>query len=266
MKPAPFAYSRPESLEEVLSVLADHGEDTRVLAGGQSLIPMLNLRVARPERLVDIGRLGSLNRLGVDDAHLLIGALVPHAVLERHATVRAAVPVLARAAAHIGHAAIRRRGTLGGSLAHADPSAELLAVGTALDASVTLDARTGRRTVSLAELVAGPYETIIEPDELLTWVRIPVPATGSRTGFYEIATRDGDFATMGAVWYAAPTATRVAIFGAGVGHVLVECPAEAAPSDVADALLERRPLRGVDAHRLRVAVSRAAEDAHVRSI
>lgn len=261
MKPAPFAYARADSVEHAVAVLAEHGDETRLLAGGQSLVPMLNLRVARPTRLLDIGRLSQLDRLGVDGERMLIGALVPHAVLESHPTVRAGAAVLGRAAAHIGHPAIRRRGTIGGSLAHADPSAELIAVATALDASVILESSSGRRSVAVEHLVAGPYETVIEPDEMLTWIELPLPVAGSRTGFYEIAPRHGDFATVGAVWHAAPTGIRVAVFGAEVGHLLVECPADPNATDVAELVLERRPMGALAARRVRVAVSRAAEDA-----
>jgi carbon-monoxide dehydrogenase medium subunit len=263
MKPAPFSYRRAGSLEEVVSLLGEHGPDVRVLAGGQSLIPMLNLRVARPGLLLDIGPLTVLNRLGTDDGHLLVGALVPHAVLETAGTVRSTAPVLARAAGHIGHPAIRRRGTIGGSLAHGDPSAELIAVATALDASVTLDSRAGRRDLAVSELVDGPYETAIEPDELLTWVQIPRPKPGAHTGFYEMATRHGDFAIMGAVWHTAGDRTRVAVFGGDVGHVLVDVPAELGPQEVSDVILEGRPLPGLAADRLRTSVARAAEDAGV---
>lgn len=261
MKPAPFAYARADSVEHAVAVLAEDGDDTRLLAGGQSLVPMLNLRVARPARLLDIGRLRDLDRLGVDERRMFIGALVPHAVLESHPTIRAGAAVLARAATHIGHPAIRRRGTIGGSLAHADPSAELVAVGAALGASVILESTRGRRSVAVDAFVRGPYETVVEPDEMLTWVELPLPVAGSRTGFYEIAPRPGDFATVGAVWHAAPTGVRVAVFGGDVGHLLVELPTDATASDVAESVLEHRPIDALAARRVRVAVSRAAEDA-----
>lgn len=246
-----------------MSVLAEDGDDVRVLAGGQSLIPMMNLRIARPRSILDIGRITALNRLGADGDQLIVGALVTHAVIESHAAVRATVPVLARAAGHIGHAAIRRRGTIGGSLAHADPSAELIAVGMALGASVALDARKGRRILALTELVAGPYETVIGNDELLTWVSFPVPGTGSRTGFYEVAPREGDFATAGAVWHADDVRTRVAVFGADVGHLVVELGRDVEPTAVVDEVRSRRSFSGLAARRLKVAISRAAEDARV---
>ena len=263
MKPAPFVYSRAGSVEEAVAVLAEQGDEVRVLAGGQSLIPMMNLRIARPDRILDIGPITTLNRLGTDGGQLIVGALVPHAVIESHPAIRATVPVLARAASHIGHAAIRRRGTIGGSFAHADPSAELIAVGMALGASVALDAHRGRRVLALAQVVAGPYETVIRSDELLTWVSFPVPATASRTGFYEVAPREGDFATAGAVWHADEVRTRVAVFGADVGQLVVELGRDVEPSAVVDELRSHRSLSGLAARRLHVAVSRAAEDARV---
>jgi carbon-monoxide dehydrogenase medium subunit len=265
VKPAPFAYARAGSVEEAVALLAEHGEESRLLAGGQSLIPMMNLRVARPQRLIDLGPVSELDRVGVDGGRLLIGAMVRHAVLEQHPAIRTAAPVLARAAAHIGHPSIRRRGTIGGSLSHADPSAELVAVGAALGGSVVLEARADRRVVPISELVVGPYETVIRPDELLAWIELPAGDTG-RTGFYEVAARPGDFATVGAAWHASPTGLRVAVFGGEVGHVLVELPADAGAADVVDVVVDRRPLTARAVHRLRVAVSRAAEDARVELV
>lgn len=263
MKPPPFAYDRVESVAEAVQILAAHGDEARVLAGGQSLMPMLNLRVARPGRLVDVGPLDELNRLGVEGERLVVGALVPHAVLERHATVKGVVPVLSRAAANIGHPAIRRRGTLGGSIAHADPSAELIAAGSALGAYATLDSHEGRRTVGLVDLVVGPYETTIRATELLTWLSFEIPDAESRTGFYEVAPREGDFATVGAVWYETTRLTRVAIFGADVGHLVVEVEPGAGAHEILHAVRERRRLTELAAHRLFVAVTRAEDDAHV---
>ena len=264
MKPPPFAYDRAATVAEAVDLLGEHGDEARVLAGGQSLVPMLNLRVARPRRLVDVGAIGELERLGTGDGRLIVGALVRHATLEAHPTVRDLVPVLSRAAAHIGHPAIRRRGTIGGSVAHADPSAELIAVGSALGASVTLDSRGGRRTVELTDVMVGPYETDVAAGELLTWLSFPLPSADSYTGFYEISPRDGDFATVGAVWHGTAGHTRVAVFGADIGHVVVQLEPSAGPDAVVEEVRARRRMSGLAAHRLAVAVSRAREDAHVR--
>jgi aerobic carbon-monoxide dehydrogenase medium subunit len=198
VKPAPLTYLRAASKADALDRLAEAGQDARLLAGGQSLVPMLNLRVARPSHLVDIGRLAELNRIGVVDGELFIGALVRHHILAAHPLPARTVPVLAEAAGHIGHPAIRHRGTLGGSLAHADPSGELMAVAMLLDGTVLVESsRAGTREVRARDLVAGPYETVLAPDEMITWLRLAVPR-GGRTGFYEIARRPGDFAVAGA--------------------------------------------------------------------
>ncbi|CND77357.1 aerobic-type carbon monoxide dehydrogenase%2C CoxM_3 [Mycobacterium tuberculosis] len=197
MKPAELIYLRAGTRAEALAMLADAGQDARLLAGGQSLVPMLNLRIARPSHLVDIGRLTELNRLGLVDGELYIGALVRHHVLAEHPLVTRTVPLLAEAARHVGHPAIRHRGTLAGSLAHADPSGELLAAAMLLDATLLVESRSaGTREVPAREFVLGPYETVLEPDEMITWLR--VPPGGGRTGFYEVVRRSGDFALAGA--------------------------------------------------------------------
>lgn len=197
MKPAELIYLRADTRAEALDMLADAGQDARLLAGGQSLVPMLNLRIARPSHLVDIGRLTELNRLGMVDGELYIGALVRHHVVAEHPLVARTAPVLAEAARHIGHPAIRHRGTLAGSLAHADPSGELLAAAMLLDATVLVESRSaGTREVPARDFVLGPYETVLEPDEMITWLR--VPPGGGRTGFYEVVRRSGDFALAGA--------------------------------------------------------------------
>lgn len=227
MKPPELAYVRATGKADALDLLAGSGPDARVLAGGQSLVPMLNLRVARPSRLVDIGRVEELNRLGVVGGELVVGALVRHHVLERHPLVAEEVPVLALAAGHIGHPAIRHRGTLGGSLGHADPSGELMAVAMLLDATVVVESQAaGTREVAARDLVVGPYETVLGHDELITWLRLPRRAPG-RAGFHEVVRRPGDFAVAGAaVWLPDdPDAGPVAVtFGAGTGYRLTRAP------------------------------------------
>lgn len=229
MKPPPLEYLRATNTADALHRLAEAGPEARLLAGGQSLIPMLNLRIARPSHLVDIGRIDELNRLGVLDGELVAGALVRHHVLEHHPVVAGWAPVLAAAAARIGHPAIRHRGTLAGSVAHADPSGELLAVAMLLDATVVVEsATTGPRRVPAREFVAGPYETVLAPDEMVTWLRFPRPRAGS-AGFAEIARRPGDFALAGAaVALPDPGDDRPAVavtFGAGRGYRLTSAPA-----------------------------------------
>jgi carbon-monoxide dehydrogenase medium subunit len=208
VKPAPFDYVAAASVDEALAALAD-GE-AKVLAGGQSLVPLLNMRLARPSLLVDLNRVPGLDGVGVNaDVH--IGALARQAdVLASPAA--AAVPVLAAALRHVGHPATRSRGTIGGSLAHADPAAELPAVLLALDGEVVARSRTGERTIGADALFAGPFTTSLRPDELLTGVVLP-RQDARPFGFAELSRRHGDFALAGAVVLLAPA--RVVLFGLG---------------------------------------------------
>ena len=215
MKPVRFDYVRADSVEHALDCLRD-GE-TKPIAGGQSLLPMMNFRIARPERLVDIDGLVALDRVAeTPDGGLLVGGLVRHARLARDPLVRERVPLLAEAARHIGHGAIRNRGTIGGSLAHADPTAELPAACIALEARFICDRADGRRrTIDAAEFFRGRYSTALEEDELLTWVRFPAPASPATRGwgFAEIAPREGDFAWAGACAVLRGTELRCVVFG-----------------------------------------------------
>lgn len=196
MKAASFAYIRPHRVEEVLDLLAEHGDEAKVLAGGQSLVPMLNLRLARPSLLVDINRVG-LDDVAVEDGMVWVGALVRHATLERHPVISEEAPLLSQAAPLIGHAAIRTRGTIGGSLAHADPAAELGAVMVALDAVVVVRSGRGERTVETGKLFESPFVTTLAPDELI--VAIGMPRHSNLSCCYrEVAIRAGDFAVAGA--------------------------------------------------------------------
>ena len=198
MKPAPFEYVRPDSVAEALAELGRDPE-AKILAGGQSLLPLLNLRLARPSRLVDIVHLQELDRVFDDEGSVLIGALVRHRRLETDPLLVRRVPLLAEAAAHIGHRGIRNRGTLGGSLAHADALAELPAVMVTLRATVYAESSSGgRRELPADGFFVGHYTTVLEPDEMVTWVRAPVLPAGAGWGFVECARRHGDFALMAA--------------------------------------------------------------------
>lgn len=198
MKPAPFRYARPDTLDDALSLLSAGDQDVKILAGGQSLVPMLNLRLLRPTVLVDLNGLPGLDRIVPHpEGGIGIGALVRHARLVQDSLVRERAPVLAEAARHVGHAAIRHRGTLGGSLAHADPAAELPAALLALDAQMILRGPKGARSVAAAAFFQGLLTTAIAPDEILTEVRVPAPGRG--WGFAEVARRSGDFALAGVV-------------------------------------------------------------------
>ena len=198
MKPAPFTYHRPTSAEEAAGLLAELGDGAKVLAGGQSLIPMLALRLAVFEHLVDIGRVEELQGVERTDGSVRIGAGTTQATIERSPVVAAAVPLLARATPLIGHFQIRNRGTLGGSLAHADPAAEYPAVALALDAELEVVGNSGRRTVPAHEFFTGLWSTAVGDDELLSAVTFPV--WSGRCGFAvrEFARRHGDFAIAGA--------------------------------------------------------------------
>jgi len=198
MKPPPFDYAAPESLEEVLDLLAEHGPEAKLLAGGQSLIPVLNFRLAQPALLVDLNGLAELAFIDPgEDGALRIGALTRQRALERDAEVARHAPLLAEAVPWIAHPQIRNRGTVGGSLAHADPAAELPAVAVALEARFRLVSRDGERWVEAADYYRGLFDTALAPGEVLAEVHIaPCPP---RTGwaFLEQARRRGDYAQVG---------------------------------------------------------------------
>lgn len=198
MKPAPFRYARPDSVDQALDLLAEHGDGAKVLAGGQSLIPVMNFRLAQPAVLVDVNRLGELDYVEAgEDGGLRIGAMVRQGRLEREPFVARRAPLLAEAVPFIAHPQIRNRGTVGGSLAHADPAAELPAVTVALDARFRLAGRDGEREVAAKDFFGGLFETALEPGEMLTGVELP-PWPG-RTGhaFMEVSRRPGDYAMVG---------------------------------------------------------------------
>lgn len=221
MKPAPFSYVRAKSLEEAVARL-DAAADAKILAGGQSLVPMLNMRLSRPTTLVDINGLPGLDGIrAAPDGGLVIGALVRHTDLIASPLVRDRAPLLAGATAHVGHRAIRNRGTLGGSLAHADPAAELPAAVLVLDATLVAVGPAGTRRIAAREFFRGPLTTAIEPREILVEIELPGPPA-TAWGFSELARRAGDFALAGAaaVLRPAPGArgratARVVAFGCG---------------------------------------------------
>lgn len=195
MKPAPFQYRAPSSVSEALAILAEHGDDAHVLAGGQSLLPMMALRLARPSMLVDVGRIAELAELHNGDG-LSIGAGVTQRRLERSPLVAEHCPLLAQAIPLIAHPPIRTRGTIGGSLAHADPAAELPAVAAALDAEVVLRHSGGERVVPIAQFFEGYLTTACQPGELVAEIRFPARAPRTGTAFVEISRRHGDFAIV----------------------------------------------------------------------
>jgi CO/xanthine dehydrogenase FAD-binding subunit len=197
VKPPPFDYDRAGSVEEALALLAEHGDHAKILAGGQSLVPLLNFRLARPERLIDINEVGELDRLDLNGT-LRIGALTRQATLEASTEVHERMPLLHEAIRYVAHPQIRNRGTVGGSVAHADPSAELPAVFAALDAAYHLRSASGMRTVTSEEMFVTHLTTALNPDELLTEIEVVLPPPGTGSAFVEFARRHGDFALAGA--------------------------------------------------------------------
>lgn len=197
MKPVDFELHRPDTLDEALHLLAEHGDDGKVLAGGQSLVPLLNFRLARPAHLVDVARIASLAELRRTAAGVTVGAMVRQASAERSPAVARHCPLLAVALPNIAHPPIRNRGTVGGSLAHGDPAAELPSVATALDAVFVAASVRGRREIPAAEFFRTHLVTALEPDELLTEIRFPATDSGSGASFVEVGRRRGDFALVG---------------------------------------------------------------------
>ncbi len=196
MKPPAFEYHAPRSTEEAVALLARYGDDAKVIAGGQSLMPLLNMRLSRPAALVDLNRIESLDRIARRDGVVEVGALVRQRALEHDAGVRAALPLLAAMAPHIGHPATRNRGTIVGSLTHADPSAELPCAIQALEASFVAVGPRGSRTIAAKAFHRGLLTSDLGPDEIVTRVDIPVPPAGTVHAFLEMARRFGDFAIV----------------------------------------------------------------------
>jgi len=209
MKPPLFDYRSPSSLDEALALRSEYSDDSAVLAGGQSLMPMLNLRLARPEVLIDLGRVAELAGIRELDGGVSLSAMTRQRSAERSDLIRRRAPLLQQALAHVGHPTIRNRGTVGGSLAHADPAAELPAVCLALDAEFVARSAGGERTIAADDFYMGFMTTALAPDELLVEVRIPFAAGTLGTAFVEIARRHGDFALVG-------VAAALALDGEGV--------------------------------------------------
>jgi aerobic carbon-monoxide dehydrogenase medium subunit len=199
VKPSKFQYHAPTTVGEVVSLLADYADEAKVLAGGQSLVPMMSLRLASFEHLIDLNRVDGLGQIERTDGHVRIGAIVRQATAEHDATVASDVPLVAKALPHIGHFQIRNRGTVGGSIAHADPASELPAAALALDATIEAAGPGGRRDIAAADFFEGTWQTALADDEILAAVRFPVWGEGSGFGVAEIARRHGDFAICGAV-------------------------------------------------------------------
>jgi len=199
VKPAAFEYFRPRSVDEALSLLAEHDGDAKPLAGGQSLIPAMNFRLATPSVLVDLNGIPELGYIKDDADGLRIGGMTRQRQIERSPLISSKAPLMAETMPHIAHVAIRNRGTIGGSVAHADPAAELPALMVALNAELEISSTQGKRSVPASEFFLGLFTTAVQPGELLTEIRIPLAAERSGSAFLEISRRHGDFARVGVV-------------------------------------------------------------------
>ena len=197
MKPAAFEYFAPSSMQEALVLLGEFKDEAKILAGGQSLMPLLNMRLARPQALIDINRIASHSYIRQENGALTLGALTRHREIETSPLVRGKCPILAEAAGWIGYPQIRNRGTIGGSLAHAHPAAELPAVVTALRGEIGIVGRTGERTVKAEEFFQGFFTVALEPNEILSAVRLPLWPESAGFSFKEFNRRHGDFAIAG---------------------------------------------------------------------
>jgi aerobic carbon-monoxide dehydrogenase medium subunit len=224
LKPAAFAYAKARSLDHAIALLGEHQGEARLLAGGQSLIATLNMRLSSPSLLVDINGVAGLEGVSVRNGVVEIGALTRHVTLERSVEIARHAPLIARAMPQIAHPAIRNRGTIGGSLAYADPAAELPACLVALDGEVDIVGPLGKRSAKAGEFFKGLFETALGPGDVLTAIRVPAATPTSRTGFAELARRHGDYAMVGLA--ASATAdgkgvkdVRLAFFGVGATPV-----------------------------------------------
>jgi CO/xanthine dehydrogenase FAD-binding subunit len=255
LKPPAFGYDDPHSVDEAVALLAEHGDDAKVIAGGQSLVPLLNFRLARPARLVDVNRIDALARLRRRDGALRLGAVVRIATLERSRIAAAHWPLLVEASRFVGHPQIRSRGTVGGSAAHADPAAELPVALAALDARFRVRSSRAERTLRWDEFFVGALTTALGSDELLVEIQVPPLPPRTGTAFVELARRHGDFALAGAAVTVSRdssgecTAARIALLAAGPTPVR---------ATAAEAVLSGRR---VDADAARAAAERAAEAA-----
>jgi carbon-monoxide dehydrogenase medium subunit len=221
VKPVRFAYADPRTVDEALALLVEHGDEARLLAGGQSLVPLLNLRLVRPAVLIDLNRVAGLDGVTLDGDLLRVGAMTRQRRLEKDGGVRARLPLLVEALGFVGHPPIRHRGTIGGSLAHADPAAELPAILVGLGGEVVARGRGGERVIDGAAFFRDLMTTALRPDEILTEVRLRLPSSAAGWAFLEVARRHGDFALAGVVVVVEPgpdrtvREARISLFGVG---------------------------------------------------
>jgi aerobic carbon-monoxide dehydrogenase medium subunit len=253
VKPPAFDYHAPRSVDEAVALLGGFGDEAKVLAGGQSLVPMLNMRLVAPAALVDIGRIAALDHLDVDRTQVRVGAGVRHARLERDAAVAASVPILRQALRWVAHPVIRNRGTVVGSLAHADPAAELPAVLALLDGHVELVSTSGTRRVAARDYLVGPLESDTRPGELAVAASFPLPPPRTGSAVLELSRRHGDYALAGvAVTLTLDeerrvTRARAAFLGVGGTPVVVELTDALAGQPVDALTVDEALVRGRDA-------------------
>ena len=219
MKPPVFSYHRPRSLDDALALLVEHGFDAKVIAGGQSLVPMMNMRLAQPAHLVDLNGLSQLTGISRDGDTLSVGALTRHHELATSSLVRDACPLLADAARTIGHYAIRQRGTIGGSIANADPAAQLPLIARTLNARIEVVAAGVRREIAAADFLLAAMTTALEPHEIVTAVHFPCARPGERHGFELFSRRTGDFAIAASAVSVVVEAGRIRRLCIGLGGI-----------------------------------------------
>lgn len=234
MKAPDFDYQRPASLKDAIALLSDHDGDAQALAGGQSLMPMMNFRVAAPSALIDLADIEELKGVSRDGDDIRIGAMTRYCDLESNADLLEAVPLLAMALPHIAHAAIRNRGTIGGSLALADPAAEMPALMLALGAEIEVAGPDGTRRIGIDDFLQGYYETALEEAELIVAIHLRAASADQKFGFYELTQRHGDYALAGVAIAAAGPKHRIAFFGVSdraLRPSALEAALEGAPDD-----------------------------------
>ena len=272
MIPAPFTYQRAGSVDEAISLAAQGGDDAKFLAGGHSLLPLMKLRLSVPEALIDIGPLRELSYVREDDGHIAVGALTCHHDVANSALLGSELPLLAYAAGQVGDPQIRHRGTIGGSLVHADPAGDLPAVILALDATLVARGPSGQREITAGEFFQGLFETVLEPDELLTEIRVPKPASGAWS-FQKFTQRAIDWAIVGcavqdghvALVNMGGTPLRAAAVEAALAGGASAADAAAHAAEGTSAPSDIRASREYREHLARILVSRALTEARSRS-
>jgi carbon-monoxide dehydrogenase medium subunit len=261
MFPAAFDYRAPTSLDEALAILKERGDEAKVLAGGQSLIPLLKLRFSRPELVVDIARIGGMNTIKRDDGHLVIGALARHVDIERSEEVARSAPMMVEAAHWIADPLVRNRGTLVGSICHADPAGDWGSVVLAMHADVVVRSSKGERVIHASEFFKGPLETALEPEEVATEVRIPVGKGRGGGAYLKLERKVGDFATVGVAVHLHLDGDRIETAGIGLTAV---GPTNLKATEAEKALRGKAPSDEVIAEAARLAADEAEPKDDIR--